>query len=277
MTSVGYIGLGTMGMPMAMGALAAGFDVWVHDLQHDRVREATARGARSVATPRELAEQVEIVAVVVKGDAGVEQVVLDDGVLSGARSGQVLVIHSTVNPRTIHKVAACASPLGVEVVDAQMTGGQQGAEEHKLCFMVGGGANSIERIRPLLQATAREIFCVGGLGAGTAMKLVQQVIFCLNRLASDEGMRLAMAAGLDLETVQQVLNSTAAQSFVVDNWLSRYRILEEDMEPPGWTVQEFARQLLSLTPALKLGGELGVALPATALIQELFPVDPNHK
>jgi 3-hydroxyisobutyrate dehydrogenase-like beta-hydroxyacid dehydrogenase len=129
----------------------------------------------------------------------------------------------------------------------------------------------------LLQLSASEIYRVGGIGAGAVTKLVQQVIFCLNRLAAYEGMRLAEAYRLDLETVQRVLHDTPAQSFVSDNWLARYRILKEDEDPPGWTIEEFARLLLTLTPAIELGRELGVPLPATALVQQLFPVQSNHK
>jgi 2-hydroxy-3-oxopropionate reductase len=279
MVCVGYIGLGAMGLPLAMAALGAGFDVSVHDIKKSRMREAAARGARPAATPSSLAAQAEIIAVVVKGDALVEQVLLNDGALAAARPGNVLVIHSTVHPRTIRKIAACASSRGVEVVDAQLTGGQHGAEARALCFMVGGQASAIERIRPLLQSSAREIHVVGGPGAGATMKLVQQTIFCLNRLAAYEGMRLAERAGLDLETVQRVLKSTAAQSFVLDHWLARYRILENGAEPPGWTIAEFSRLLLSLTPALELGREMGVALPATALVQQLFVMEspePRH-
>lgn len=277
MTTVGYIGLGTMGMPMAMGALDAGFDVWVFDICSDRVEQAEARGAHGASSVAELAKRSEIFAVVVKGDELVEQVVLKDGVLSAPTAEQVLVIHSTVHPRTIKKIAARAAPFGVEVVDAQMTGGAHGAEGRELCFMVGGNADTIERIRPLLQSSASEIYRIGELGAGTAMKLVQQVVFCLNRLSAYEGMRLAESAGLDMETVQRVLGSTAAQSFVADNWLSRYRILEDGEEPPGWNVRDFARLLGSLTPALELGRDLGIALPATALIQQLFPPQPGPK
>jgi 3-hydroxyisobutyrate dehydrogenase len=275
MTSVGYIGLGAMGMPMAMGALAAGFDVWVHDLQLDRMQAAAAKGAHAAATPRDLAGAAEIVALVVKGDGPAERVALE-GILPDARRGQTLVIHSTVHPRTIHRIAAAAGPVGVAVVDAQMTGGQIGAEAHELCFMVGGDADAVERVRPLLATTAREIHRVGGLGAGSAMKLVQQTVFCLNRLAAYEGMRLAAAAGLELEGVQRVLGRTAAQSFVVDNWLGRYRLLDADDERsglPGWPIREFARLLLSVTPALELAHEHGVELPATALMQSLFPVE----
>jgi 3-hydroxyisobutyrate dehydrogenase-like beta-hydroxyacid dehydrogenase len=272
-TSVGYVGVGKMGLPMLHAAIAAGFEVWVNDVRNDVVRNATSQGARSGSTPREVAEHSNMISIVVKGDEQVDQVVLGkDGILAGAHSSQLLVIHTTVHPRTILKIASHASKLGVEVVDAPMTGGEQGAKEHKLCFMVGGTVAAIERVRPLLQLSASEIYRVGGTGAGAVMKLVQQMIFCLNRLAAYEGMRLAKAYKLDLEIVQQVLHDTAAQSFVVDNWLARYRILGEGDQPPGWTIAEFSRLLLTLSPAIELGRDLGVALPATALIQQLFPV-----
>jgi 3-hydroxyisobutyrate dehydrogenase-like beta-hydroxyacid dehydrogenase len=262
-----------MGMPMLEAAVEAGFEVWVNDVRSEIVQDVTTSGAHLAQTPREVAEHTDIIAVVVKGDDQVEQVTLGkEGILAGARSSQVVIIHTTVHPKTIMKIASHASKLDVEVVDAPMTGGQEGAKEHKLCFMVGGTRENVERIRPLLQLSASEIYRVGGSGAGSVMKLVQQMIFCLNRLAVYEGMHLAEAYKLDLEIVQRVIHDTAAQSFIADNWLARYRILREGENPPGWTVEDFARVLLTLSPAIELGRDLGVALPATVLIQQLFPV-----
>jgi 3-hydroxyisobutyrate dehydrogenase len=277
MTRVGYIGLGAMGQPLARAAAGAGFEVWVNDLDEARLAEAASRGARRAGSPCELARNVDIVAIVVKGDGPIEEVISgDDGVLAGARAGQIVMVHTTAHPSALARLEQFASKLGVDVVDAPMTGGRQGAESRSLVYMLGGKKEAVERVRPVLQPSAREIFHLGPLGSGAAMKLVQQTVFCLNNLAAHEGMRLAQAAGLDVGTAQRVLHESGAQSWVADNWLERYRIRADgEVSGEGWGAEQFATLLLTLSPAIELGREVGIALPAAALMQQLFPVKPK--
>ena len=270
--TVGYIGLGKMGKAMAVNALRAGFELGVHDVIEKPVKELSALGARAASHPRDVAGHSQLICVVVYDDAQVQQVMAGEyGILAGARAGSVIVIHTTIHPATVRNWAKEVRDRGLEIVDAQMSGGQAGAENRQLCFMVGGRREAFEQCRPLLACSGSNIFHMGELGMGAVMKLVQQTILCLNRLATCEGMRLARAYGLEEKLTLDVLSQSFAQSYVVDHWLDRFGVKEGD--PPS--EQAFARVLHTIIPAVDLARELGVGLPLAALAQQMFPLKPD--
>jgi 3-hydroxyisobutyrate dehydrogenase-like beta-hydroxyacid dehydrogenase len=265
---VGHIGLGSMGKAMARNQLAAGFALTVFDLRREPMRELESLGASVASSSKEVAQRSEIVCISVVDDVQVKEVVLGaDGVLAGAAPGLVIAVHSNLQPKTAIKIGQLAGERGVGVIDATVSGAQIGAEARTLCFMVGGDKALLERCRPVFEASGPHIFHVGPLGTGGAMKLCQQVIFCLNRLAAYEGMVLAEKAGVDLKAAQEALHWTLGQSHVTDHWLERYR----DTEPEKRRI--FATILHSVSHALELAYDLGVPLPAAALMQQLFPVE----
>ena len=267
-TRVGHIGLGSMGKIMARNQISAGFSLTVFDIRKEPMRELEPLGAVTASSAKEVAERSEIVCISVVDDVQVKEVMLgSEGVLAGARPGLVVAIHSNVQPKTAHKIGALADKLGVGVIDATVSGAQFGAEARTLCFMVGGDKALLERCRPVFEASGPHIFHMGPLGTGGAMKLAQQVIFCLNRLAAYEGMVLAEKAGVDLRAAQEALHWTLGQSHVTDHWLERYR----DTEPDKRRI--FTTILHSVSHALELAYDLGVPLPASALMQQLFPVE----
>jgi 3-hydroxyisobutyrate dehydrogenase-like beta-hydroxyacid dehydrogenase len=258
-----------MGKAMAANALRAGFDVSVFDVRQEPITELCGLGARAAGNPQEIASRCQFIGVVVWDDAQVEQVMAGDhGILAGAKAGSVIVIHTTVHPATVWKLAKEVRDRGLEIVDAQMSGGQAGAENRQLCFMVGGNRQAFEQCRPLLASSGSNIFHMGELGMGAVMKLVQQTILCLNRLSAYEGMRLARAYGLDEKLTQDVLGQSFAQSYVVDNWLDRFIVKDEDPR----SREAFALVLHTITPALQLAQELGIGLPLAALAQQMFPL-----
>jgi 3-hydroxyisobutyrate dehydrogenase-like beta-hydroxyacid dehydrogenase len=268
-TAVGYIGLGKMGKALAANALRAGFEVSVYDIRQEPITELCELGASAAANPKEVASQSRLIGVVVWDDAQVRQVMTgDQGILAGAQAGSIIIIHTTVHPATVKKVAKEVRELGLEIVDAQMSGGQAGADNRQLCFMVGGDREAFEQCRPLLTSSGSNIFHVGELGMGAVMKLVQQTILCLNRLSAYEGMRLARAYGLDERLTQDVLRQSFAQSYVIDNWLDRFVVKDEDPR----SGEAFALVLHTITPALELAQELGIGLPLAALAQQMFPL-----
>jgi 3-hydroxyisobutyrate dehydrogenase-like beta-hydroxyacid dehydrogenase len=265
---VGHIGLGSMGKIMARNELAAGFPLTVFDLRSEPMRELEQLGASIASSSQEVARRSEIVCISVVDDVQVKEVMLgSEGVLAGAAPGLVVAIHSNVQPKTARKIGALAEERKVGVIDATVSGAQFGAEARTLCFMVGGDPTLLERCRPVFEASGPHIFHMGPLGTGGAMKLAQQVIFCLNRLAAYEGMVLAEKAGVDLKAAQEALHWTLGQSHVTDHWLERYR----DTEPDKRRI--FATILHSVSHALELAYDLGVPLPASALMQQLFPVE----
>ncbi len=270
--TAGFIGLGRMGKPMARNALQGGFDTVVFDPRSEPVDELVALGATAAGSPKDVAARADITGIVVKSDETVDEVITGpDGILRGARPGSVIAIHTTVEPRTVLRMAETAKEKGVEVIDAPISGGQHGAESAALCYMVGSDEALLERCRPLFATSGPEIHHLGGLGRGSAMKVVHQVVVCLHILAAKEGMELAEASGLDLRQVQEVLRVTGTQSSATEGWVDRFRLTDGAEIGEGMSRQQFAVMLLTLTPAIELARELGIGLPASALLQQLFP------
>ncbi|MBF8305602.1 MAG: NAD(P)-dependent oxidoreductase [Acidobacteria bacterium] len=268
-TRVGFIGLGNMGKPLAANLLQAGFDLMVYDVREGPVKDLAAKGAKVGASPAEIGRHGEVIELAVVDDAQVESVVLGkNGVLEGAEAGAVVIVHSTIHPRTIRNVVEKATAKKVGVLDAQMSGGARGVRARTLCFMVGGDQAVLEKCRPVLAASGKDIFHVGEVGMGAVAKAAQQAMICLNRLSAYEGTLLAERAGLDPRILQQIAHVTSAQSRIVDQWFEQYKELR------GTDPQEAKRQLhlfyKGLCPALELAHDVGISLPGVALVQQLF-------
>lgn len=258
---VGFIGLGTMGLRMATNIVRAGFDLTVYDRLENPRREMERLGARPAASIREVAERADIIEIAVSPAEEVEKVILGpEGILASARPGTVIDSHSTIFPSDIQRIAAEADRRGVHVLDAQMSGGYRGVEKQSLCFMVGGDAVVLERCRPIMSASGSQIFHLGGIGAGAAAKIAQNTILAGTLAATAEGFALAQGVGIDLEVFQDVIHASAAQSHVADDWLQTW----------GVRVAPDAYKWI-LESALRMGEELGLPLPASAVTREVLP------
>ena len=267
-TRVGFIGLGNIGKPMAVNVATAGFDLMVYDVREEPLTELAALGATVAHSPREIGAHGEIIELVVVDDAQVEAVTLGEGgVLSGAKPGSIIAIHSTVHPKTVRKIAELAKARGVDVIDAQVSGGERGAQAKTLCYMVGGDKALFERCRPLFATSGANIFHLGELGAGASAKLAHNLIVYVNMLAASEGMRLAEKAGLDLKALQDVVHVSAGQSRAADNWLQQRRLKEAYTSGPQGLMQLIHKDLRL---ALELGHDIGLPLPGAALTQQLI-------
>jgi len=266
---IGFIGLGRMGKPMAINILRAGFGLTVYDSREEPVRELASLGAQAARSPKEAAEAAGIVAIAVVDDAQVEDVMTGQrGVLEGARPETVIAIHSTVFPETVQRLAAIAKGRGVDVIDAPISGGEAGARQKSLCYMVGGEQALLERCREVLATSASNIFHMGDLGSGAAAKMIVQVVTCINMLAAHEAELLAGKCDLDFVALQKVLHLSSAQSFVADNWLDRFKLSDDPMEIRRRRTEVFQK---SLGPALAMAQQLGLSLPGTILTEQLLP------
>lgn len=266
---VGFIGLGRMGKPMAINIVRAGFDLRVHDAREEPMRELIRLGAKAVQSPRAAAEAADVVALVVVDDAQVEDVLLGDrGALEGLTQGAIVVIHSTVLPKTVQKLAKRAEAKGVQVIDAPVSGGEAGARAKSLCYMVGGESSVLERCRELFATSAAEIFHMGNLGSGAAAKMIVQVVTCINMLAAHEAEVLAERCDLDFAELQKMLHTSSGQSFVMDNWIDRFKLSQDPMEIRRRRTEVFQK---SLGPALEMAKKLGLVLPGTELTEKLLP------
>src|SRR5690349_7424338 len=157
-TQVGFIGLGRMGKPMVVNLVRAGFDLIVYDAREEMMRELTAAGARAAASAQEAATHCEIVCVCVVDDEQVEDVVSGPrGILEGARPETFVVIHSTISAETVRRLDAAAAKKDVRIIDAPISGGEAGARQKSLCYMVGADAAVVERCREVFAASAAEV------------------------------------------------------------------------------------------------------------------------
>lgn len=267
--SIACIGLGRMGTPMAVNILQAGFQLAVFDLRGEMLRPLVDQGARAAGSPKDAAAAADIVALIVVDDAQVESVLLGaDGVFAGARPGAIVAIHSTVLPQTVRRLAELGAERGIHVIDAPVSGGEAGVRDKALAYMVGGDIAILEACRPLFETSAAEIFHMGPLGAGAAAKALVQIVTCINMLAAHEAEAMAAEHGLDFALVQKMLHKSAAQSFVIDNWLHRFKLADDPMTVRQRRVEVFQK---SLGPALEMARELGVELEGSALAQRLMP------
>jgi 3-hydroxyisobutyrate dehydrogenase/2-hydroxy-3-oxopropionate reductase len=211
--NVGFIGMGKMGRPMTRRLLAAGFDVTVHNRSRGVVEELAREGARPAASPREVAAASDVVLTCLPVPATVEQVFLgSDGIAEGSRAGQVWIDHSTVSPATNERCAEAASRVGATFLDAPVSGGPEGAAAGTLAIMVGGDAASFERALPLFEAMGQNIRHCGPSGAGTAVKLVNQLLVGIHTAAAAEAVVLGVKAGADPEVMLDLISTSYGAS-----------------------------------------------------------------
>lgn len=263
MTRLGFIGLGIMGKGMAANLIEAGnpLTVW-----NRTASKAAGLEARVVASPQEVGPESDIVFVCVSDTPDVAEVVFGDfGVIHGMTEGDVLVDHSTISPVATGRFAAQAAELGIEWVDAPVSGGSEGAQRGTLAVMVGGDPGALERARPFLDAYSSSIVHVGDEpGSGQMVKAVNQVLVVLNELAASEALLLAEAAGLDLRKTLAAVEGGAAGSWMLSN--RGPQMIERDWTP-GFTID---LQQKDLRLVLEAADEVGVPLPGVALVFQLY-------
>jgi 2-hydroxy-3-oxopropionate reductase len=211
---VGFIGLGAMGRPMALHLHRAGHELFVWAR---RPQSAAGLPATSCATPAELGRNCAVVFTVVTSSADVESVALGkDGLSEGMASGSILVDCSTIAPASARHIAARLGEKGIHLLDAPVSGGEQGAIDATLAIMAGGDAAVLERVRPLLECLGQRIVHIGPNGAGQVAKACNQMIMVAAIEAAAEAMRLAAASGVDCAKVRQALSGGSAASRVLD-------------------------------------------------------------
>ena len=211
--SVGFIGVGNMGNPMAGNVLKAGFPMTVFDVHAPAMENLVHDGARRAASAREVVEGSEIVLTSLPASPDVEAVYLDPGgLVERARPGTVLVDLSSVLPSTPRKIESRAKERGVPFLEAPVSGGVSGARAATLAIMVGGDADVLARVRPVLRAIGPNIFHVGPVGAGNTAKAINNMMACVNSLAMMEGVVLGVKAGLDPMTIYEVVKASSGGS-----------------------------------------------------------------
>ena len=276
---VGFVGLGNMGGAMAVNVANAGHDVAVFDVRTDAADAVVARAPsmRVAGSLADVADGAEVVGVVVVDDQQVEAVTLGaDGLLAHVGEGGVVAVHSTVHPRTVHRVAAAASDAarGVDVLDAPVSGGVQGARDATLCVMVGGDVAAFERARPVFECEGDLVLHLGGVGTGLAAKLARNLVGYVELLGAAEGRRLAAVAGVDLDVLTRILEHTGTLSPMMRDFAGTrggHSVYAENLEP----LVAIGRKDMQVTLeyAQELGLDLDVSAATAAHIAEAFGAD----
>ena len=261
---VAFLGLGTMGAAMAANLARAGFAVTAWNRTPGRGAELADLGIAPADLPADAVTGVGIAVICVSDTPDVEAVLFGpDGVVAGAAPGTLVIDCSTIAPSGSWDFAARLAERGIRLVDAPVSGGSEGAKNATLTIFVGGDAADVERARPVLSALGRTITHVGPIGAGQAVKAVNQVILAGTYLGVAEGIVLAIKAGLDVEQVVGALGGGAAQSWVLANRSGR---MIDDDYPLGFKV---ALHRKDLAIALDLAAQVGAVLPVSALAAQL--------
>jgi len=262
---VGFIGLGIMGRPMAKNLLKAGYSLVVHNRSQGPVRELVGIGARGCGSPRDVASQVDVLITMLPNSPDVEQVALGkDGIIEGARAGLLFIDMSTISPIVSQKVGKALAAKGVRMLDAPVSGGEKGAIDAALSIMVGGGKSDFDEALPLFQALGKTITQLGPLGAGGFTKLANQIIVAVNLTALGEALTLARKAGLDRSLTLKALGGGLAGSRCLEQKTPNYLAGTYD---PGFKIDLHFKDLGLIMESSRA---LGVPLPCTALVQELF-------
>lgn len=261
---VAFIGLGTMGEPMALNILKAGHDLVVNNRTKNKEELLAAKGAKRAATPGEAACGAEVIITCLSDTPDVEKVVLGaDGIIHGAQQGAVVVDMSTISPEATRKMAEALAEKGVKMVDAPVSGGSEGAIHGNLAIMVGGASQDVEKVLPVLRSMGSTITHVGPIGAGQITKAINQTVIAGVYLSVAEGMALGLKAGLDMEKVIQAIGNGAAASWVLSN---RARNMVNNSYPLGFRVRLHQKDL---GIAIETARKLGVTLPVAALVDQM--------
>lgn len=217
--TVGFIGLGQQGRPIALNIAVSGHKLYVYDVDPLAVETLVQVGAVASRSPKELATQCDVVFVCVATDEQVLDVVAGkDGLLSGLSSDTVIVIHSTVAYETIIKISAEAMKLNVSIVDAPVSGGAIGAQQRNLTYIVGGVDSVLARCEPILSLSGSSITHTGPVGTATVVKLAHQIAICSNVIGMAEAIALAGTVGVSASIVQKVISLGVARSLIAEKW-----------------------------------------------------------
>ena len=263
--AIGFIGLGIMGRPMAKNLLKAGFPLVVHSRRREPVDDLVKSGARPGQSPRDVASQCDVLITMLPNSPDVELVALGkDGIVEGCRGGLIYADMSTISPIVSQRVGQALAAKGVRMLDAPVSGGEKGAIDGALSIMVGGERDVFDAVLPIFQAMGKTITLLGPLGFGGFTKLANQIIVAGNLTALAEALTLARKAGLDRELTLKALGGGLAGSRCLDQKTPNY---VSGTYNPGFKVDLHFKDLGLIMESARA---LGVPLPATAVVQELF-------
>jgi len=263
--SIGFIGLGIMGKPMAKNLLKAGHTVVCYDLNENAVKEVMEAGASAGKSLRDVAERTDVIITMLPNSPHVREVVLgENGVLEGAKAGKILVDMSSIDPIVSREISAAVSKKGIIMLDAPVSGGEPKAIDGTLSIMVGGPGEAFEKVKKILEKMGASVVMVGDIGSGNVTKLANQIIVALNIAGMSEAMVLAAKAGVEPEKVYQAIRGGLAGSTVLDAKVPM--ILNRNFKP-GFRIELHIKDLLN---AINAAEGVGAQIPLTSQVLEIM-------
>jgi len=262
---IGFIGVGIMGKPMSKNLLKAGYDLVVMDHNQAPVEELVAAGAASAESPKAVAEQTEIIITMLPNSPHVKEVVLGkNGIIEGAKSGTVVIDMSSIAPLASKEVYGELEKIGVDLLDAPVSGGEPKAIDGTLSVMVGGKKEVFDTHYDLMMTMAGSVVYTGSIGAGNTTKLANQIIVALNIAAMSEALVLASKAGVEPELVYEAIRGGLAGSTVLE---AKAPLVMDRKFDPGFRIELHIKDLANV---LETAHEIGVPLPLTAGVMEIM-------
>lgn len=271
MTQIGFIGLGTMGAPMALNLLRAGYNVTVYNRTAEKCEPLKAEGAQVAATPLGAAEGKDVIITMISNDDSIREVFYgDNGILDALKPGAVVIDSSTISPGLVHEVAAAVEAKGGKFLDAPVTGSKPAAIDGTLVFMVGGDAEVIESVRGLFDTMGRLLLHMGANGSGAAAKLAHNAMVGIHNAALAEGFSIAVKSGVPADKFLQLVQNGSAGSKQAE--LKGRKIIDGDFSNQF----SLALMLKDLKLATSLSDATGVPTPMLGVAKSLFQAGYNH-
>lgn len=258
MQTIGIIGIGIMGNPMALNLIRAGYTVGVYARRPEAAVKLVEAGAKLYASPKELAAHADVIITIVGNTTDVEEVLLGkDGVIHSAKPGTIVIDMSTISAGRTKKIAAELAKKKIEMLDAPVSGGESGAISGSLSIMVGGKAETLKKIIPIFEVLGKQFVHIGDHGAGQTAKACNQIIIAETIIAVSEAMKLAKASGVDAAKVREALLGGFASSRVLE--IHGKRMLQEDYKPGFKAVLHRKDMHLALEQAKEMKADLHAA------------------
>lgn len=265
MPKIGFIGLGIMGKPMAKNLIKAGYGLLVHDINREAVKELVRFGAKAANSPREIAEECEVIITMLPNSPEVKEVAFGkDGLIEEVKEDQVYIDMSSIEPLVTQEIAEKLEEKGVKCLDAPVSGGEPKAVEGTLAIMVGGSQDVFEKYRKILGKMGKNVVRVGEIGSGQTTKLVNQIIVAINIAAMAEALILGKKAGVDPKNIYEAIRGGLAGSNVLD---AKAPLVMERKFEPGFKIDLHIKDLVNV---FKTSHALNVPLPLTSSVMEIM-------
>lgn len=275
MEKIGFIGLGKMGLPMALNLCRAGYEVLIHSRSSESARQVEELGGRSVDSYQTLAREADVVITIVPADREIEELYLtEDGLLNNMRDGTVCIDMTSALGATMRRLEERVKILGkdISVIDAPVSGGVAGAVSGKLTIMVGCESRDLlDRVMPILKAMGEKIFFTGGLGSGSDIKMINQMINAANVAIAAEAVTLADRLGVDLQKLVEIVCQSSGGSYIFERNVPKYMLTHD--HTPGFRLELMEKDVrLCMTAAQ----DNHMSLPVCDLVYQIYKAASNR-